>query len=91
MNEPIGIGEVRLIPLHPGPGPDRPSISNRRINNDLSLVLRLEYKDFSMLFTGDIGDKIEKKLAGTPHQIKADILLEILLGKQRPLKMLKNY
>ena len=74
MNEPINIGEARLIPLHPGPGPDRPAISNRRIDNDLSLVLRLEYKNFSMLFTGDIGDKIEKKLAETPRQIEADIL-----------------
>jgi len=70
LNEPITIGKVRLIPLHPGP--DQPSISNRRINNDLSLVLRLEYKDFSMLFTGDISEKIEKVLAASPLQ--ADIL-----------------
>ncbi|MBT3369070.1 MAG: MBL fold metallo-hydrolase, partial [Nitrospina sp.] len=70
LNEPITIGEVRLIPLHPGP--DQPSTSSRRIDNDLSLVLRLEFKDFSMLFTGDISDKIEKVLSASPLQ--ADIL-----------------
>jgi competence protein ComEC len=67
LNEPVAIGEARLIPLHPGP--DQPSISNQRINNDLSLVLRLEYKSFSMLFTGDISDKIEKALTAKPADI----------------------
>lgn len=72
MNEPIVVGEVQLIPLHPQP--DQSSSSDRRVDNDLSLVLRLEYKDFSMLFTGDIGDKIEEKLANNPQQIQVDIL-----------------
>ncbi|MBT7179402.1 MAG: DNA internalization-related competence protein ComEC/Rec2, partial [Nitrospina sp.] len=48
--------------------------SNQRVDNDLSLVLRLDYRDFSMLFTGDIGDKVEKKLVTIPHQLEADIL-----------------
>ena len=74
MNQPITIGEVRLIPLHPGVEPGPPSNSNRRIDNDLSLVLRLEYKNFSMLFTGDIGEKTEDKLTATPQQLKANIL-----------------
>ncbi len=73
MNKPINIGEVRLIPLHPEPG--SPTDSGRRIDNDLSLVMRLEYKNFSMLlFTGDISDKIEEKLSNSQHQLKADIL-----------------
>lgn len=72
MNEPIVVGEVRLIPLHPKLG--QSSSSDRRVDNDLSLVLRLEYRDFSMLFTGDISDKIEEKLANNPQQIEADIL-----------------
>ncbi len=72
MNESIQIGEVQLIPLHPKPG--GPSDPNRRVDNDLSLVMRLEYKDFSMLFTGDISDKVEGKLANSQHQLKADIL-----------------
>ena len=72
MNEPIVVGEVRLIPLHPQP--DQTSISDRRVDNDLSLVMRLEYRDFSMLFTGDISDKIEEKLAKIPKHIEVDIL-----------------
>ncbi|MBT3857013.1 MAG: DNA internalization-related competence protein ComEC/Rec2 [Nitrospina sp.] len=72
INKSIRIGDVRLTPLHPGPEPGRPS--NQRVDNDLSLVLRLDYRDFSMLFTGDIGDKVEKKLVTIPHQLEADIL-----------------
>jgi competence protein ComEC len=72
MNEPIVVGEVRLIPLHPEQ--DQSSSSDRRVDNDLSLVLRLEYRDFSMLFTGDISNKIEEKLSKNPQQIEADIL-----------------
>ncbi len=72
MYKPINIGEVRLIPLHPEPG--GPADSGRRIDNDLSLVMRLEYKDFSMLFTGDISNKVERKLVNSRHQLKADIL-----------------
>jgi competence protein ComEC len=72
MNEPIVVGEVRLIPLHPKP--DQPSSSDRRVDNDLSLVLRLEYRDFRMLFTGDISEKIEAKLTKEPQQIEANIL-----------------
>ncbi len=75
INRPLRIGEVQLTPLHPGLELDpTPTASDHRIDNDLSLVLRLEYKNFSMLFTGDIGEKIEKKLAATPHQLEADIL-----------------
>ncbi|MBC8287178.1 MAG: DNA internalization-related competence protein ComEC/Rec2 [Nitrospinae bacterium] len=72
INKPLLIGEVRLIPLHPKP--DQPSNSDRRVDNDLSLVLRLDYRGFSMLFTGDIGDKIEEELVKNPQQIDADIL-----------------
>ena len=72
MNEPIVVGEARLIPLHPEP--DQSSSSDRRVDNDLSLVMRLEYRDFSMLFTGDISDKIEETLAKNPQQIEVDIL-----------------
>jgi competence protein ComEC len=72
FNIPIAIGEVKITPLHPGP--EQPAISNRRIDNDLSLVLHLEYKDFSMLFTGDISNKIEKALVAKPLQLEANIL-----------------
>ncbi len=72
MNKPIQFGEVQLIPLHPEPG--GPSDPDRRIDNDLSLVMRLEYRNFSMLFTGDISDKVEGKLANSQQSLKADIL-----------------
>jgi competence protein ComEC len=74
VNSPIIIGEVRLTPLHPDTEPQPSNTPNRRINNDLSLVLRLEYRDFSMLFTGDISDKIEKNLVETSLALEADIL-----------------
>lgn len=72
LNHPINIGGVKLTPLHPASEPNR--TLDRRVNNDLSLVLRLEYKEFSMLFTGDISEKIENKLLQTSKPLKADIL-----------------
>jgi len=72
FNKPELVGKVQLIPLHPEP--DKSSKSNQRVDNDLSLVLRLEYKNFSMLFTGDISDKVEKILARNPQKISVDIL-----------------
>jgi competence protein ComEC len=72
MNEPVVVGEVQLIPLHPKP--DKSSSSDRRVDNDLSLVLLLEYRDFRMLFTGDISEKIEAKLTKEPQLIEANIL-----------------
>ncbi len=74
MSTPITIGEIRLTPLHPGIELDQAADSNRRVDNDLSLVLRLDYKKFSMLFTGDIGEKTEKKLITSPLQLAADVL-----------------
>ena len=72
IDKPILIGEVRLIPLHPKL--NQSSNSDRRVDNDLSLVLRLDYRDFSMLFTGDISEKIEEKLTRESQQIQANIL-----------------
>lgn len=53
------IGEVRLEALNPPRGTSRASVPGDQqmstaFVNDLSMVLRLDYKDFSMLFTGDI-------------------------------------
>ncbi|MCR5831458.1 MAG: MBL fold metallo-hydrolase [Lachnospiraceae bacterium] len=41
----------------------RTSGSSNTDENDNSLVLRLEYKGFSALFTGDIGEEVEKTIA----------------------------
>jgi competence protein ComEC len=44
------------------------------VDNDLSLVLRLDYQKFSMLFTGDIGNKTEEKLIKSYPDLKVNIL-----------------
>lgn len=52
-----------------------PDLSTAEINN-LSLVLRLDYKDFSMLFTGDLyraGEKVLLRKYG-PETLHVDIL-----------------
>jgi competence protein ComEC len=74
-NVPFNIGEVRLTLLHP----DRNYLLQRkktrqRISNDLSLVIRLDYGDFSMLLTGDINQKAEKYLTKQYSNLKTTIL-----------------
>lgn len=78
--EPFAIGKTKLTRLHPHPNSD-PVIENdhrdentRRVNNDLSLVLKMDYKDFNMLFTGDISQKVEETLIQTYPNMKVDIL-----------------
>ena len=51
----ISDGKVRLKCIHPGDD----MVTDR---NDISLVLHVTYKDFSMLLTGDISDKVEKEI-----------------------------
>ena len=73
---PLDIGEVRLIPLHPGPQFILQTIANRKnkVGNELSLVLRLEYREFSMLLTGDIGESTEEYLVQQSAPLQADFL-----------------
>jgi competence protein ComEC len=52
-----GINGVKLNILHP----EKDFKPHKKLNPD-SIVLKLEYKDISILFTGDIDKKIEKKL-----------------------------
>jgi competence protein ComEC len=73
------IGESQLIPLHPDnheslEEDNRKDENTRRVNNDLSLVLRLDYQSFSMLFTGDIGAKVEEELVTAYPDLKVNIL-----------------
>ena len=50
------------------------TISENKINNN-SLVLKLTYRNFSMLFTGDIEEEAEKYIASKyKDKLKADIL-----------------
>jgi len=73
---PLNIGEVRLTPLHPGPKFILQTIANRKnkVGNELSLVLRLEYREFSMLLTGDIGESTEEYLIQQSAPLQADFL-----------------
>lgn len=55
--------------------PDDQLITENVLNNN-SLVMKLEYKNFSMLFTGDIEKIAEEKLLKmySKDELKADIL-----------------
>ena len=55
--------------------PDNKLILENVLNNN-SLVLKLEYKDFSMIFTGDIEQVAEKKLLKmySSNELNVDIL-----------------
>lgn len=75
------VGEVRLEALNPPKGTSRDTVPGdmqmpTAFVNDLSLVLRLDYKDFSMLFTGDIYLAREMELLDTfsDDKLKVDIL-----------------
>jgi competence protein ComEC len=70
--ESLTVGEVRLTPLHPEPG--FPDNHNEKNNNDRSMVLRLEYKDFKLLLTGDISEKAEQILLDSGAPLQADFL-----------------
>lgn len=48
-------------------------ISENILNNN-SIVAKLHYKNFSMLFTGDIEQKTEDVLVKEKDSLKADIL-----------------
>jgi len=56
-------------------GPTLPLLTNTRndINNN-SLVFRLEYGHFRMLFTGDAGAEAEARILATGADVRADVL-----------------
>jgi competence protein ComEC len=56
-------------------GPSLPYISGGRNDiNDNSLVFRLEYGSFRMLFTGDAGEAAERRLLASGVDLRADVL-----------------
>jgi competence protein ComEC len=70
------INGVAVQVLHPPtdyPGSSR-TLTDKEINN-LSLVVRLEYKDVAFLFPGDIEKETEYELAKLPHLEPVDVLL----------------
>ena len=67
----IQLNEVEFEVLHPSDS--NHYIDNSSLNNN-SLVLKLNYKKFSILFTGDIENEAEQELLSQNINIKADIL-----------------
>jgi len=56
-------------------GPTSPYISGGKNDiNDNSLVFRLEYRSFRMLFTGDAGEATERRLLAARIDLRADVL-----------------
>ena len=62
----IRFGEVELRVLWPPPGPDS-------TNND-SVVLKLQFRERSILFTGDIEKKAEGALMEAPANLRVDVV-----------------
>lgn len=60
------IGDIKLNFISPS--------TEYSSTNDNSLVLRLEYKEISALFTGDISEKVEEDLINSDIELKSDIL-----------------
>ena len=73
-SQPWTIGEVRLTLLHPTPEFIATSSAQKRIDNDLSMVWKIEYGTFSMLLTGDITEKAERYLVEHQAPLQAEIL-----------------
>jgi competence protein ComEC len=56
----LAMGEVRLRILHPPP----PDWERRKVRNDDSMVIEILYRGVSIVLTGDIGQEVERTLAG---------------------------
>lgn len=65
----INIDGVKFSILHP----QKELMTNNGINNN-SMVCKLEYNSFSMLFTGDIEKEAEELILNKNIDLKADVL-----------------
>ena len=66
--EKISIGEIDIAFLHPGP-----ILVGKKLN-DMSVVARVDYRKFSVLFTGDLERDGEEELLKSNAKIRATIL-----------------
>lgn len=71
LYEEEGLTLKALYPLKEEWLMPRDSVTNA---NELSLVVRLDYGDFSALFTGDIGIETEKRLLDDNVDIRCDLI-----------------
>ena len=76
IGRPLRVGEASITLLNPGADFARREMEKGRdrIGNSLSLVFRLDYREFSMLFTADIGEKEERYLIENHAALRADYL-----------------
>jgi competence protein ComEC len=59
---------MEIVVLNPGPETGTDDL------NDASLVMRIGYGNFSILFAGDIGSDVEEKLILAGNNLRADVL-----------------
>jgi competence protein ComEC len=71
---PVRIGDGAIEPLSPEIGNATSVIDTDRDENESSMVFRLKYGDFAMLFTGDIGFETERKLLRHPELLACTVL-----------------
>ncbi|MFQ5717075.1 MAG: ComEC/Rec2 family competence protein, partial [Nitrospinales bacterium] len=76
IGRPMRVGEAAITLLHPGADFARREREKgrNRIGNSLSLAFRLDYREFSMLFAADIGEKEERYLIENRAALRADFL-----------------
>jgi competence protein ComEC len=67
-DRPLDFGGARIRPLHPE------STGSFVSDNDQSLVLRIEYKQEAILFTGDIEGPAERALLGWGRHLESTVL-----------------
>jgi competence protein ComEC len=70
----FNIGAAHIEPLAPFNGSTVAAADDYNGVNDESLVFRLEYGSFRVLFTGDIGNKTESALAKRPELLRCTVL-----------------
>ena len=70
----VGLGGVGGLVLHPTPEFVGPEAASQHHLNDGSVVLRLEYGDVSLLFTGDIEEGTDAAMLGWGGRLQSTIL-----------------
>jgi competence protein ComEC len=72
--KPLLIGDVSLLPLHPDITYANKHNPKGAEKNNTSLVLRLDYRTFNILLTGDMAEQAEQYLVDKGAPIQSDFL-----------------
>ncbi|MRR06818.1 MAG: DNA internalization-related competence protein ComEC/Rec2 [Deltaproteobacteria bacterium] len=73
-SQPISVGEVIIEPLFPRKTLAVAGTASGGTLNDESLVFRMRLGEFSILFTGDIGQETENRLAEETSELRCTVL-----------------